>query len=594
MEAISSLDKVREGDLYALLALCTKEELDPLVQVILSKVSNGFDVNDEYKRHQPDHTKYAKLIGDEIRLFGGHTLMNISRGGDGPPYDEVVADVCWKLDLPFQKGRTIENEANLLNFYLEKRWRSLAPTERERVANIAREAALKSSLPATWYSKAASFSLVSAMSVAPVSGGIGTSMFDPSYQTTIPCVLHVAFLRRLLIDERRGDLAVDDRACVPADAVVDGVGTGTLELQDEAGDRFFSLGNIAEPQGRWHAVDGNDEGVSRLNAFVQAVPALGTAAEVAGATGTRYMEVVCKGDLVKAVNGGGYRGFSMGAEGVKEHANLFGVDKLAALANASAVMNIASVALAQKHLADISEKLTEIKKDVGQVAAFQKAERRAALTGSIAYFEQVAPALLEGEHEASVQGQIERHEADLIRVQHHLEADLQTAVEALESIRDGGWFTSSQFVQDVEKQQREINGLLRQLLYCLQTRALGWQLLCMFPGGEGGKRRRRDDIISSLGELTDCGERLSRVDSVLRGKLQAASSVWSSTSMNASKLDVLQASDDVLNALSIERDRISDSIAYVERTRTALERPFRMALRIEDGQVAGVQPLEPT
>lgn len=121
------LRRAQEGDLYAVLALSTKEELDPLVEVITSRTWNFLYVKDEYKRHSPDHTRYHALIGDELRLYGGNTLKNIGRGGEGPPYDELVADVCWKLSVPYERGRTVENEGNLLDIFLERRWQALEP-----------------------------------------------------------------------------------------------------------------------------------------------------------------------------------------------------------------------------------------------------------------------------------------------------------------------------------------------------------------------------------------------------------------------------------------------------------------------------------
>jgi hypothetical protein len=67
----NEIENTGNGDLYALLALCTREDLDPLVTTVLSKFSNYLDIDKDYKRFKPDHTKYHKVIGDEIRLFGG-------------------------------------------------------------------------------------------------------------------------------------------------------------------------------------------------------------------------------------------------------------------------------------------------------------------------------------------------------------------------------------------------------------------------------------------------------------------------------------------------------------------------------------------
>lgn len=134
-------DRLRGGDLYAVLSFATNKELEPLVSIITAKLTNFLDVKDEYKQHHPDHGRYHALIGDELRLYGGNSLMNLGRGGEGPPYDEIVADVCWKLSVPYEKGRTVGNEDNLLDIFLEQRWHSLASAERDRLAGAAREGA---------------------------------------------------------------------------------------------------------------------------------------------------------------------------------------------------------------------------------------------------------------------------------------------------------------------------------------------------------------------------------------------------------------------------------------------------------------------
>jgi hypothetical protein len=67
------------------------------------------------------------------------------------------------------------------------------------------------------------------------------------------------------------------------------------------------------------------------------------------------MEVVINGDLVRAADGHGFRAIAMGAKGVREHARLFEVKNLQNVVNAAAVWQIASVLVAQKHLADISK-----------------------------------------------------------------------------------------------------------------------------------------------------------------------------------------------------------------------------------------------
>lgn len=105
--------------------------------------------------------------------------------------------------------------------------------------------------------------------------------------------------------------------------------------------------------------DHRSKPIGRLTALIQAVPSLLVASE---AHGKRLMEVVINGDLVRAADGNGSRPYAITNGRISELARLFEVEKLSDMINAAAVWQIASVVVAQKHLADISQKLDELKK----------------------------------------------------------------------------------------------------------------------------------------------------------------------------------------------------------------------------------------
>lgn len=95
-----------------------------------------------------------------------------------------------------------------------------------------------------------------------------------------------------------------------------------------------------------------------------------TAAEVAN---KHIMEVVIHGDLAKAADGNGLRAFSRASNGnFTEHARLYHADSLSNLVNAAAVWQIASVVVAQKHLADINKKLEDLQDGINRISDFQQ------------------------------------------------------------------------------------------------------------------------------------------------------------------------------------------------------------------------------
>lgn len=109
------------------------------------------------------------------------------------------------------------------------------------------------------------------------------------------------------------------------------------------------------------------------------------------------MEVVIKGNLVRASDGQGYRAFVVGKGGIAAQAKLLEPSSLSHLVNAAAVWKVASVLVAQKHIHDINSKLAEISVQINQVSAFQKQSRRATIEGQIDNFSQVYQVVKAGE-----------------------------------------------------------------------------------------------------------------------------------------------------------------------------------------------------
>jgi hypothetical protein len=86
-----------DPDLSPIIAKASNEDLDPLVQYMLKANTNFLEISDNYKLHEPDHSKYKDLIEKEMRLFGGNSFVNLFRE-TGPSYLEIAGDVADKLD----------------------------------------------------------------------------------------------------------------------------------------------------------------------------------------------------------------------------------------------------------------------------------------------------------------------------------------------------------------------------------------------------------------------------------------------------------------------------------------------------------------
>ena len=213
-----------------------RHQLGVLHDILMTKLSETLSIQDDYKKHYPDHTKYPHLIANEIRDFGGNSIANVFRGS-GPPYFEIVCDVAKVIKAPYNRGDTIEdNEASILATILCKAFDRMSEKERAEVLDQvgrsnrgALSGASTGALQALFNAGGfASYRLMLIVVNAVVKGAIGrglplvanaaltrvmgiaagpvgwalTSLLTaiqiagPSYKVTIPSVAYIAILRK--------------------------------------------------------------------------------------------------------------------------------------------------------------------------------------------------------------------------------------------------------------------------------------------------------------------------------------------------------------------------------------------------------------
>lgn len=233
--------------------------------------------------------------------------------------------------------------------------------------------------------------------------------------------------------------------------------------------------------------------ISRLATMLQAAPSILVAGE---ASGKRLMEVVVNGDLAAAADGNGVRGFTIGAGGIKEHARLFEASNLQNMINAAAIWQVASVVVAQKHLADISQKLDEIKAAVQGISRFLNSQRKARIEATYDYLAQACQALRAGELPHSIRNQLEACERDLLEIQHHLDKEYRE--RAANSVKHNELAGTGDLAVDISKKIDQLDELTGDMALCLKTRIAAWHVLSLYPGEAQLKLARRESIQQSV------------------------------------------------------------------------------------------------
>lgn len=278
--------------------------------------------------------------------------------------------------------------------------------------------------------------------------------------------------------------------------------------------------------------EGDVSGISRLNPLLQAIPAALTSQHVSQ---HHFMEVIIDGPLAKAKDGVGFRAFSLGDNGkIKEHAVLMDPEKLGNLVNTGLLLQTASVLLAQKHLADINEKLLTISEDVKKVANFQTDERASKIYAAIKYLRQTAPGLQNGELSSAIRKTLEDLELELIGIQTHLLKEIVTISHEVQNCAISTFFSSDKITTKLKGLQQDQQKRIVEWKMALSARAFALQMVSLFSGDETLLKARESSIRQDVDEFKKVLEEVAHVH---RNRIDAISPVTeSSNATHANKV----------------------------------------------------------
>lgn len=357
----------------------------------------------------------------------------------------------------------------------------------------------------------------------------------------------------------------------PQDCVVIGDQSGkpAITIQHSTAFSDYGAGERRDPA---------DDALGRLGAALQSAPSLLVAAE---AHGRQLYEVVINGELVRAADGNGLRAFTMGPKGIREHARLFENGGLQNMINAAAVWQVASVVVAQKHLADISRKLDLIAEGVSAIAGFLDSERQARIEAAWRYLGQAKGVFAAGELPVSMRGQLEQCERDLMGIQIHLHREFIQILE--KPVAHTETVGTEELARDISRKMTTLGSVLGSIELCLQTRIAAWHVLSLFPGEPGLKDIRHQDIRQAVYDL---GALVPVFDREMDREIGAVASFFTPGSMIRQRRDILT---EEAHALA---GRISDAwsatdrgLRHAARLMRRHDEPVRLLLCYENGRL---------
>lgn len=256
----------------------------------------------------------------------------------------------------------------------------------------------------------------------------------------------------------------------------------------------LSMDNAAFELAKSMPTNGGRGLMSRMSACLQAVPSL--LVEQAH-QGRHLMEVAINNPLANAASGSHFLPFARGADGkIIEQAKLFKPEGLTSLVNAAAVWQVASVVVAQKHLADISAKLDEIKQGIDDLKDLFQDKLDGDIEGTYRYLSTVAKHFKMGEVPKFARAELETCRRELLQTESGLTKMFKRRLE--HTIDHKETMGTEDLHNDTLERYIELEKITTSLMTCFKTEALAWHVLTLFPGEEAMAQVWKEETIESM------------------------------------------------------------------------------------------------
>lgn len=279
-----------------------------------------------------------------------------------------------------------------------------------------------------------------------------------------------------------------------------------LVLANGRGDAALSFALASEEDlgGGLRPLDAGSARISRLSQLAQGLPLTMLSAASSGESQGQLMRVVINGSMIQAADGDGLRAIARAADGkFMEHARLYEAKDLTKLVNVAAVWQLASIIVAQKHLADINQQLTQISHTVDAILGFLEDERREDIGAMRRRLEQVAIAIQAGELPHSERDKFGDMEQALISKQEQLLAAVRKLAREFVETPHIDTAGSEKYFAELQRRHRRYVAAIGDLALCTRTRLAAYQVWCAYPGDMQLKASRGADLQRSTAKLLD-------------------------------------------------------------------------------------------
>ena len=317
--------------------------------LILAKESNRNFTKDE-----------INLLLIEFQKYGGDTFANAIRSKDNLiTYHEILNDVFELLIGDKNQLTNEEKEQKIIQTLFSTEWESIPFEDRYKKSIDMGKIISKNITDGIKNNSLINITSKVLTKVNPLGiiGSFALGLSSPALRITIPFVVQIAWLKMMKQNYW-------DKHEIESVKILSNQNLIIADAADE--DVILSLTEYTEPPKIKNEF--NESNISIFNQLFSNIPSLATKFETVK---NQIVSInIDPRKLTLAKDGNGLRGMVHGVNkdgkfGVVENVRIFEANTLKQFINSGVIFNLASTVVAQKHLADINEKLKEIQKGRG-------------------------------------------------------------------------------------------------------------------------------------------------------------------------------------------------------------------------------------
>ena len=523
--------------------------------LILAKESNRNFTKDE-----------INLLLIEFQKYGGNTFVNAIRSKDNLiTYHEILNDVFKLLIGDKNQLTNEEKEQKIIQTLFSTEWESILFEDR--------------------YKKSIDMGKIISKNITDgIIGGFALGLSSPALRITIPFVVQISWLK--MMKQNYWDKQEIESVKI--------LSNQDLLITDAADkDVILSLTEYTEPPKIKNEF--NESNISSFNQLFSNIPSLATKFETVK---NQIVSInIDPRKLTLAKDGNGLRGMVHGVNkdgkfGVTENVRIFEANTLKQVINSGVIFNLASTVVAQKHLADINEKLKEIQKGINEIRHFQEDERRSKIDTTIKLLKSVSEHMTVYEQETPIfnenKGRLQKGLDDNLAIKSHLEKDLHRVFEQICNIKFDSFMgrNNSSDVKSMIKRMKEWDKYYESYQLCCNVVMMTYAILYTGNANKINKEFYSNELktfVSDTDKFISC--RVTKIQEHLR---QASKNAKGITNFDSSTLAYEALFHRCNEDFKYYQQELIQQLTQISASATA-PMPFKATLLIENGKIQGGQ-----